>query len=125
MAQPTVNLFPIPTDTPISDSGGRQGMFGSIWLRFWKSISDKQISENIVSNLPSNIAFKFVLVGTVCTCNWYVTTEPASDTQIILPYTSLLAFEANGVVYPPKTTSITIPKAVTFSQFDYVASPTK
>ena len=100
-------------------------MFGSIWLRFWKSISDKQISENIVSNLPSNIAFKFVLVGTVCTCNWYVTTEPASDTQIILPYTSLLAFEANGVVYPPKTTSITIPKAVTFLQFDYVASPTK
>jgi hypothetical protein len=117
----TVAMFPVPVGTPITDPG-TVNMFGAIWQRFFKAFSDTLLKQTFPINSPDNPAFKYVLVGCIVTCNYYVTIEPTADPVITLPYQALLAFEVDSTVYLPATKQITISKTTTFLQFSYVAS---
>lgn len=134
-------LFPIPTDTPVSDDPKFGPLrFGAIWLRFWKAISDDMLAANIVNNLPvtsitspvepdvtkavlraAALAFKFTLNANRVECTYYNTTPLTVPLTLNLPYTAALAFDIAGTVYEPATLSVTIPANIGYVRFWYIA----
>lgn len=134
-------LFPIPTDTPVSDDPKFGALkFGMIWNRFFKAIGDDLLAANIVRNLPvtsitspvvpdvtaatlkaAATAFKFTLNATRCEVTYYNTTPLAAPLVVNLPYTAALAFDIAGTIYAPETTSVTIPAATSYLRFWFVA----
>ena len=114
------NLFPIPVNTPLFDSNTRN--ISPPWMLYFKAMGDDLITANIATNIPTNPNFKYVVNGNTIFCTYYVTTLPATDAIIQLPYTSLLAFDVNGQIYSPGTKTITILKSINYVHFWFVAN---
>jgi hypothetical protein len=113
-------LFPVPVATPIIDRALNPNNFNITWQMYFKAIGDDLLTANIAYNSANNSNFKYVVNANLCICTYYVETASDKDIVITLPYTSLLAFDIDGLVLPPKTKTITIPAGTTYLRFWYI-----
>lgn len=144
-------LFPIPVETPVSDDPKFGALrFGAIWMRFWKAMSDDMLAAQIVNNLPvSSItsplpdpagttqaqinaaarAFKYTLNANRCEVTYYNEAPLTVPLVVNLPYTAALAFDIDGVMYTPTSSTlikqITIPANTGYTRFWYVIQTTR
>lgn len=139
----SLNLFPLPIDTPISDDSKWSGLkLGNVWNRFLKAISDDLLAANVVNNLPATSvsaagltdpqlaaaarAFKYTLNANLCFVTYAAgETLPSVPATFNLPFSALLPFDFGSGPLPAGTRSITIPADTAYLRFWYVVNPQK
>ena len=138
----SLNLFPLPIDTPISDDSTWSGLkLCSVWNRFFKAISDDLLAANVVNNLPATSvsaegltdphlaatarAFKYALNANLCFVTYSVDAALSVPAVFQLPFAALLPFDFGGPVQPAGAKSITIPAGTAYLRFWYVVNPQK
>lgn len=138
----SLNLFPLPIDTPISDDSKWPGLkLGNVWNRFFKAISDDLLSANIANDLPATSvsaagltdpqlaaaarAFKYILNANLCFVTYSVDAALSVPAVFRLPFSALLPFDFGGDAQPAGAKSITIPAGTAYLRFWYVVNPQK
>lgn len=138
----SLNLFPLPIDTPISDDSKWSGLkLGNVWNRFFKAISDDLLAANVVNSLPATSvsavgltdpqlaaaarAFKCVVNANLCFVTYSVDVALSVPAVFQLPFAALLPFDFDGTVQPAGAKSITIPAGAAYLRFWYIVNPQK
>lgn len=112
------NTFPIPVQTPVLE--GNTNQFSAPWLRFLQAVGRDLVDMCVPRNAVESQSMKYVVNGNLCFATFYQETASDKDLVFKLPFTALFAFDINGVIHAPSTTTITIPAGTTYARFWYV-----
>ena len=111
--------MPMPVGGLIQQS---PNAFALPYAKYLKAIGDDLLTANKAVNDSTTKDFKYVINANICFFTYFVANVSVSDIAITLPYTALLAFDVNGVVYAPGTKIITIPANTAYVHGWYVCN---